>query len=578
VGEMMSEIKFTESSLEKAIIERLEELGYDYAIDCEEWCLSRPLDSFINEELLLDRLSVINPGVKLPVLEQAISSLKNVDNPSLFERNHIIHKWLTDGIQIEDYESDVNPLVKFIDFKTIENNSFQVANQLKFKENRNLRIPDVIIFVNGIPLVVFELKSIEYNEDTFIERAYEQLGQNGESDGYRFDIPSYAVGLWDIGSYRDVDGCLKNLNVWHSADSNDWLSDLYTTGEYGLIKGTIANEWTSTTQPRETTINISGTTSSGKECQYSYTLRQTKALCDCNALTLDSTTASVDVGATTSVGFTPGCTIGHSLSTTDSSVATASFGTSNNIVITGHKAGTATIGIHYTAGDDTCQSGITVTVADPTPTCDCETANFQIDPTTMNRAYNDDNFYVQYTADCGSVSATVVSGSDWITGITVNNDDVTFDITENTSTTNTRSGSVKLFLVGNESCSASTTVTQGKAPVTCECTALTLNETAVTVTAGTSTSIGFNPRCTTPTRVSSSSAETATSSLDKGNNKVEITGVKAGLATVTLYYKAGTTDCSKTINVTVVCPNITINPDGGSCESSGGTQTFTINQ
>ena len=187
---MMSEIKFTESSLEKAIIERLVELGYDYAIDCEEWCLSRPLDSFINEELLLDRLSVINPGVKLSVLEQAISSLKNVDNPSLFERNHIIHKWLTDGIQIEDYESDVNPLVKFIDFKAIENNSFQVANQLKFKENRNLRIPDVIIFVNGIPLVVFELKSIEYNEDTFIERAYEQLGQNGESDGYRFDIPT----------------------------------------------------------------------------------------------------------------------------------------------------------------------------------------------------------------------------------------------------------------------------------------------------------------------------------------------------------------------------------------------------
>ena len=70
----MSEIKFTESSLEVAIIEQLEELGYDYAIDCEEWCLSRPLDSFINEELLLDRLSVINPGVKISVLEQAIAS------------------------------------------------------------------------------------------------------------------------------------------------------------------------------------------------------------------------------------------------------------------------------------------------------------------------------------------------------------------------------------------------------------------------------------------------------------------------------------------------------------------------
>lgn len=228
----MSEIKFTESSFEKAIIERLVDLGYDYAIDCEEWCLSRPLDSFINEELLLDRLSVINPGVKLSVLEQAISSLKNVDNPSLFERNHIIHKWLTDGIQIEDYESDVNPLVKFIDFKTIENNRFQVANQLKFKENRNLRIPDVIIFVNGIPLVVFELKSIEYNEDTFIERAYEQLGQNGESDGYRFDIPM----LFNYNAFLIIsDGANNKVGTLTSDITryNEWKS---VGGEIGYKK------------------------------------------------------------------------------------------------------------------------------------------------------------------------------------------------------------------------------------------------------------------------------------------------------------------------------------------------------
>ena len=55
-GNDMSEIKFTESSLEIAVIEQLVELGYDYAIDTDQWCLSRPLDAFINEELLLDRL------------------------------------------------------------------------------------------------------------------------------------------------------------------------------------------------------------------------------------------------------------------------------------------------------------------------------------------------------------------------------------------------------------------------------------------------------------------------------------------------------------------------------------------
>ncbi len=226
---IMSSIKFTESDLEYAVIEQLVDLGYDYAIDSDQWCLSRPLDSFINEELLLDRLSVINKGVKISVLEQAISMLKTLDNPSLFERNHIVHKWLTDGIQIEDYDADVNPLVRFIDFNNPNNNIFQVANQLKFKENRNLRIPDVILFVNGIPVVVFELKSIEYNEDTFIERAYEQLGRNGEADGYRFDIPT----LFNYNAFLIIsDGANNKVGTLTSDITryNEWKS---VDGEIG---------------------------------------------------------------------------------------------------------------------------------------------------------------------------------------------------------------------------------------------------------------------------------------------------------------------------------------------------------
>lgn len=228
----MSEIKFTESSLEVAIIEQLTELGYDYAIDTDQWSLSRSLDSFINEELLLDRLTVINPGVKTDILEQAIAMLKNIDNPSLFERNHIVHKWLTDGIQVEDYHSDVNPLIRFIDFDNIKNNVFQVANQLKFKESRNLRIPDVILFVNGIPLVIFELKSIEYNEDTFIERAYEQLGRNVEADGYRFDIPT----LFNYNAFLVIsDGANNKVGTLTSDITryNEWKS---IDGEVGYKK------------------------------------------------------------------------------------------------------------------------------------------------------------------------------------------------------------------------------------------------------------------------------------------------------------------------------------------------------
>lgn len=228
----MSNIKFTETNLEYAVIEQLVELGYDYAIESDGWFLSRALDSFINEELLLERLAAINPGVKAAVLEQAIRMLKNLDNPSLFERNHIVHKWLTDGIQIEDYDSDVNPLVRFVDFGNVKNNVFQVANQLKFKESRNVRIPDVILFVNGIPLVVFELKSIEYGEDTFIERAYEQLGRNGEADGYRFDIPT----LFNYNAFLVIsDGANNKVGTLTSDITryNEWKS---VDGEIGYKK------------------------------------------------------------------------------------------------------------------------------------------------------------------------------------------------------------------------------------------------------------------------------------------------------------------------------------------------------
>jgi type I restriction enzyme R subunit len=133
---------------------------------------------------------------------------------------------------VEDYESDVNPLVRFLDFTHPDNNVFQVANQLKFKENRNIRIPDVIIFVNGIPLVVFELKSIEYNEDTFIERAYEQLGRNGESDGYRYDIPT----LFNYNAFLVIsDGANNKVGTLTSDITryNEWKS---VDGEIGYKK------------------------------------------------------------------------------------------------------------------------------------------------------------------------------------------------------------------------------------------------------------------------------------------------------------------------------------------------------
>lgn len=240
---------FTENDLENAIVDKLCELGYFYANNSDVWITQRLLSDFINDSMLFEQLQIINPGIRTDILEKAIAMLKNIDNPSLFERNHIVHKWLTDGIQIEDYESDVNPLVQFIDFENINNNVFQVANQLKFKESHNLRIPDIILFVNGIPLVLFELKSIDYNEDTFIERAYEQLGRNGESAGYRFDIPTLfnynAFLIISDGANNKVGTLTSDItryNEWKSVDGETGYKKTYAYKLDVLLNGLLKPE------------------------------------------------------------------------------------------------------------------------------------------------------------------------------------------------------------------------------------------------------------------------------------------------------------------------------------------------
>lgn len=222
---------FYESDIEKAIIELLIDKGYSYIDDTNNWVVERQLSDFINEELLLERLTIINKGVKNKILEEAIRIIKNIDHPSLFERNKIFHHYLINGITIEDYESEVNPLIKLVDFNNIGNNAFEVGNQIKFKEfsNRSTRIPDVIIFINGLPLVVMELKSFQGFEDKLLEDAFDQLGGNTESGGYRYDIPT----LFNYNTFNIIsDGVNSKVGVLTSKIDryNEWKS---VNGELG---------------------------------------------------------------------------------------------------------------------------------------------------------------------------------------------------------------------------------------------------------------------------------------------------------------------------------------------------------
>lgn len=219
-----------ESEVEEAIIKLLQDQGYDFIDETDSWISDRQLDEFINKDLLLDCLERINGIHDLNVLKDAINKITRLENPSLFERNFAFHKYLIDGITIESKDYAVNPLIRLVDFKNPENNTFQVCHQVKFNEGRNVRIPDVIVYINGLPLIVMELKSFdEEATDATLNHAYTQLGSNGEHDGYRYDIPT----LFNYNSFLVIsDGVTSKVGTLTSKIDryNEWKS---ISGEKG---------------------------------------------------------------------------------------------------------------------------------------------------------------------------------------------------------------------------------------------------------------------------------------------------------------------------------------------------------
>lgn len=181
---------YNEHELEMTIIELLKEKGYTYIDSNDYWIEDRNLNDFIIENDLIESLEKINKGVNRNLFDEIVNKIKHLDALSFIDKNKMFHNYLIDGIIVEDYNSKSNPLIKLIDFDNIENNIFKVANQIKFNEGKETRIPDILVFINGLPLVLFELKSIEQRQDSTIEQAYNQIGGSSTNNGYRYDIPT----------------------------------------------------------------------------------------------------------------------------------------------------------------------------------------------------------------------------------------------------------------------------------------------------------------------------------------------------------------------------------------------------
>ncbi len=225
-----------EKIVEETIISLLQNKGYDFLDRTDEWVQTRNLDDFINHDLLMNALEKINPGLSDEILKETIKTIERIDNPSLYERNYQFHKYLTDGITIESKKYDVNPLVRLIDFSKPENNIFQVSHQIQFREGHDTRIPDVIVFINGIPLIVMELKTFdEDGTNADLHHAFLQLGGGSEKSGYRYDIPT----LFNYNAFLVIsDGATTKVGTLTSPEDrfSEWKS---VSGEKGYDKNCV---------------------------------------------------------------------------------------------------------------------------------------------------------------------------------------------------------------------------------------------------------------------------------------------------------------------------------------------------
>ncbi|MBN1452170.1 MAG: type I restriction endonuclease subunit R, partial [Anaerolineales bacterium] len=188
---------FTESTIEQATIDWLIELGYDYAFGPEiAFDGERPERGDYQEALLLgrvqDALARLNPDLPPAAREEAFRQLTRLGKPSLLLNNHAFHHMLVNGIEVEYKAKDgrtVSGRAYVVDFENPDNNDWLVVNQYTVQAGSGLRPdpitrrPDVVIFVNGLPLAVIELKNAA-DENATIWSAFNQL------QTYKHDIPA----------------------------------------------------------------------------------------------------------------------------------------------------------------------------------------------------------------------------------------------------------------------------------------------------------------------------------------------------------------------------------------------------
>ena len=220
-------MKFTESHVEEAALEWLMGIGYavlhgpDIAPDGPA-----PERASYREVVLTGRLREelerLNPHLPSETLEEVLRKLQRTETPSLIEENRRLHRYLVEGVPVEVTRKDGNiggDVARLIDFDDVEVNDWLAVNQFTVIEDDHNRRPDLVLFVNGLPLAVIELKN-PGDENATLEGAFNQLQTYKEeitslfrtnaalvtSDGVNARIGSLTANLERFMPWRTVDG------------------------------------------------------------------------------------------------------------------------------------------------------------------------------------------------------------------------------------------------------------------------------------------------------------------------------------------------------------------------------------
>jgi type I restriction enzyme R subunit len=175
---------FTESVVEDAALAWLEALGYSVLhgpdIAAGELGAERSDPNYrdvVLERRVRDALVTLNPALPAEALEDAFRKLLRSDAPSLVERNRAMHRMLVDGVTVEYRRKDgsiAGAQARVIDFDTPDNNDWLAVNQFTVADGQHTRRPDVVLFLNGLPLTVIELKN-PADENATVWSAFAQL-------------------------------------------------------------------------------------------------------------------------------------------------------------------------------------------------------------------------------------------------------------------------------------------------------------------------------------------------------------------------------------------------------------------